>query len=169
MQDIDICYEEIYYTKAIGFSSIGHFENFTKYLFNISQKHENEQTKHNLYFCLENGEYKNIKEAIQAEFGKNYDDRKFREVAQKRLLQSVKTLQKPYTPYTQIKSDIFYMDFGGESTFDEIHRFVANNIQDIINFQSDEVKSMRKIFVFCALHLNQATPHLHRLFVLPKE
>lgn len=164
MQNIDICYNE-----AIGFSSIGHFENFTKYLFNISQKHENEQTKHNLYFCLENGEYKNIKEAIQVEFGKNYDDRKFREVAQKRLLQSVKTLQKPYTPYTQIKSDIFYMNFGAESTFDEIHQFVANNIQDIINFQPDEVKSMRKIFVFSTLHLNQATPHLHRLFVLPKE
>ena len=164
MKNIDICYNE-----AIGFSSIGHFENFTKYLFNISQKHENEQTKHNLYFCLENGEYKNIKEAIQAEFGTNYDDRKFREVAQKRLLQSVKTLQKPYTPYTQIKSDIFYMDFGVERTFDGIYRFVANNMQDIIKYQPDEVKSMRKIFVFVALHLNQATPHLHRLFVLPKE
>lgn len=164
MQDIDIRYDE-----AIGFSSIGHFENFTKYLFNISQKHEDEITKCNLYFCLEDGEYKNIKEAIQAEFGKNYDDRKFREVAQKRLLLSVKTLQKPYTPYTQIKSDIFYMKLSGGITFDKIYQFVADNMQDIINHQSDEVKSMRKIFVFVALHLNQATPHLHRLFVLPKE
>lgn len=141
---------------------------FTKYLFNITAKHENEHTKHNLYFALENGEYKNIKEILRAQYPTNFDDRTFREVAQKRLLQSVKTLHKPYTPYELIKSDIFYLDFGVESTYDDICEIVSSQIKDIISIQPKEAKSMRKSFVFCALHINQATPHLHRMFVLSK-
>lgn len=159
---------EISYVEPKDFTSIGHFENFTKYLFNITEKHENEHTKHNLYFALENGEYKNIKEILQLQYPKHFNDRKFREVAQQRLFQKVKTLQKPYTRYENIQSDIFYVNFGVENTFDDICQIVSSKIKDIITKQSEEVKSMRKSFVFCALHLNQATPHLHRLFVLPK-
>lgn len=125
--------------------------------------------KHNLYFSLENGEYKNIKEILRLSYPTNFDDRKFREVAQQRLFKKVKTLQKPYTRYEEIKSDIFYLDFGVEHTYDDISQMVSSQIKDIVATQPDEVKSMRKSFVFCALHLNQSTPHLHRLFVLSNE
>ncbi|MGX2972825.1 hypothetical protein [Helicobacter sp. T3_23-1059] len=77
-------------------------------------------------------------------------------------------MHKPYTPYELIKSDIFYLNFGVESTYDDICEIVSSQIKDIIFIQPKEVKSMRKSFVFCALHINQATPHLHRIFVLSK-
>ena len=159
----------ISYLAPKDFTSIGHLENHTKYLFNITDKYENPNTKHNLYFVLENGEYKNIKKILQAQYSTNFNDRKFREVAQQRLFKQVKTLQKPYTPYECIKNDLFYVDFGVENTFDEIAKTISSDLPSIIDFQDENIKSMRKSFVFITMHLNQdSPPHLHRLFVLPK-
>ena len=61
------------------------------------------------------------------------------------------------------------MDFGVKNTFDEIAKTISSDLPSIIDFQDENIKSMRKSFVFITMHLNQdSPPHLHRLFVLPK-
>lgn len=133
----------ILYSSEIEYNNNQHMKYSLNYLFNITDKYYNDNTKYNFYF--DGTSIKNFEERLE----------EHKKISNKILAEN----------YKKCRQQLFYINLGNEITMKKIVECYEVLVNSIRELEKNEYIPKVK-FEYYVLHLNQEMPHFHRIFVI---
>lgn len=120
------------------FNNAKHVENTLKYFFNMTNKHFNEETKHNVYI-----------------YDGYFYDGDERENQYKEAVERYKDIN-----FGKLQQELFYINFDVEDITDTDFKKVVMTIEDYYKKISERHRTNFKNMTY-VFHFNQGVPHVH--------